>query len=148
MPENVQHQNDRPLEAPSLLELSAHIVANNVDSLLLSGKHLPNVMSQQPCSSRLAESRSSSVGPLGTVSHGQTKIVGLRDPAAEQALIQHQTCGNKQQPSNLHGFLPLRASEAVLNKFCEKWEHMQQSGRDLSPEEIDIGLQVGIIYKV
>ena len=39
MPENVPHQNDRPLEAPSLIELSAEIVANHAEHLLFTGKH-------------------------------------------------------------------------------------------------------------
>lgn len=80
MPENVQMQKDRPLEAPSLLQLSAEIVANNAESLLVFGKQVGVSGScSLPSSSRSVESTKF------------PRVAGLRDQAAEQALSQHQT---------------------------------------------------------
>ena len=136
MPENVQHhQNDRPLEAPSLLELSAEIVANNAEHLLINSKHLPGIFSHHP-----SLTADSSTIAASSSSHGigQNRVVGLRDQAAEKALIQHQTPSSKQQPHEIQGLLPVRASEAVLQKMCERWQEAEQSA---SPEEIDTALQ-------
>lgn len=133
MPENIPHQTDRPLEATSLLELSAEIVANNIEYLLISGKYLPTSIYSQPSSSRITEPKLSSP-------HGPSRVAGLRDPAAEQALIQHQTFVNKRQhTSTLKGLLPVCASELVFGKLCEKWRNTEHN--PISPEEIDNSLQ-------
>jgi hypothetical protein len=132
MPENVQ-QNDHKLEAPSLLDLSAEIVANNEHLLISCSKHLSGLFSQPSSSSRIAASELISSRNLSSgLGYGQSRVVGLRDQAAEQALIQHQTSTNKpKKASTVQGLLPVRASEAVLQKICENWREAEQPS---SPE--------------
>jgi hypothetical protein len=107
-----------------------------VEHLLLFGKKFTGISSPQPSSSRITEARTSSSSGGTTTTHSQTRVIGLRDQAAEQALIQHST--SKQQKTFAEGLLPIRASEIVFHKMCEKWRDTEQT---LSPEEIDNGLQ-------
>ena len=76
MPENAPLQNDRPLEAPSLLEMSAEVIANYAEHLLPANKN------------PLAYSQPSSSKTLTDLKPPQARVVGLRDPAAEQVAIE------------------------------------------------------------
>src|SRR5690348_8638924 len=106
MPENAHSQNDRPLVAPSLLELSAEIVANNASSLLVFGKRqqqvgMPAIISSSSSSSPSFPLPTSSRSPAAESAGGNkfSRVAGLRDQAAEQALIQHQTATKKSSTS-------------------------------------------------
>uniref|UniRef100_A0A914I9L0 Uncharacterized protein n=1 Tax=Globodera rostochiensis TaxID=31243 RepID=A0A914I9L0_GLORO len=137
MPENAHSQSDRPLEAPSLLALSAEIVAINAEHLLVLNKRFGQTGSSsttQPSSSKFT--------------HSFSRVVGLRDQAAEQSLIQHQTAINQPNTAEPLGFLPETASNLVLHNLCDKWRRKDSA---MSPEEIDNAMQPfydGVQYPV
>jgi hypothetical protein len=70
MPENVHHQNDHPLEAPSLIELSAEIVANHAGHLLFTGKR---GVSESATEIYLAASSSSKINETKDVSNSHSR---------------------------------------------------------------------------
>nr|CAD2157349.1 unnamed protein product [Meloidogyne enterolobii] len=139
MPENVPQQNDRPLEAPSLIELSAEIVANHAEHYLYTGKR-DVTFSERAAEAFLTASSSSKISDSREASpHGHSRVAGLRDPAAEKALIQYQMISERPSTqSNIQGFLPIRPSEMVLHKICDRWRNTEHSQ---SPEEIDNALK-------
>uniref|UniRef100_A0A915MW39 Uncharacterized protein n=1 Tax=Meloidogyne javanica TaxID=6303 RepID=A0A915MW39_MELJA len=139
MPENVPQQNDRPLEAPSLIELSAEIVANHAEHYLYTGKRDLSI-SERAAEAFLTASSSSKISDSREASpHGHSRVAGLRDPAAEKALIQYQMISERPSTqSNIQGFLPIRPSEMVLHKICDRWRNTEHSQ---SPEEIDNALK-------
>ncbi|KAL3083782.1 hypothetical protein niasHT_036775 [Heterodera trifolii] len=127
MPENAHSQSDLPLEAPSLMALSAEIVAINAEHLLVLNKSFgPNGASST------AQASSSKF------THSFSRVVGLRDQAAEQSLIQHQTAIKHPNKTDALGFLPEPAANLVLKKMCDKWRRRENA---MSPEEIDNAVQ-------
>ena len=73
MPENVPQQNDRPLEAPSLIELSAEIVANHAEHYLYTGKRDLSI-SERAAEAFLTASSSSKISDSREASpHGHSR---------------------------------------------------------------------------